>query len=140
MVTEDNSFGYEIKNRIQALGVVPKRLLAAYIDLIIITFIGVLISIVQDFSNLEATFDVPIYSLFMLSLFKDVVYKEGSPGKKLLKLQIIPEERSDIVHYLKRIIRNSTFIIWPIEVIVLIIFKKRIGDMICVTDVLKQNK
>lgn len=140
MVTKDNSLGFEIKNRIHALGVIPKRLLAAYIDLIIITLLGLLISLVQNFSKLDAIFNVPMYSMFMFLVLKDVVYKEGSPGKKILMLQIIPEERSDIVHYLKRIIRNSTLIIWPIEVIVLIIFKKRIGDMICVTDVIKQNK
>lgn len=139
-MTEDNSLGFEIKNWIHGLGIVPKRLLAVTIDLMSVTAIMMVLSKLGNFLRGDPNFDLPFYSILILFLLKDLVNKEGSLGKRILQLQIMPEEKSDITDYLKRIIRNITLVIWPIEVIVLIIFKRRIGDMICATDVIKQNK
>lgn len=69
----------------------------------------------------------PLIMLVFVSL-KDVLGR--SPGKKLMRLRIISITGKPKVSVLCRIVRNVTFIVWPIELIVIALTGIRLTDRI----------
>ena len=86
------------------------------------------------------------YILYLISLifclvgplFKDVFGKR-SVGKKVAKLKIVSENDST-PGIIQLIARNITFYIWPIEALLLLLDKKRLGDVIAKTKVVFEDK
>ena len=122
-----------------------KRIGAFFIDFIIITiiyeipfFILVMLPILQG-KNPSADFVmkralIATFFAYILFVFKDV-FKNGSLGKKIMKLKIIDSESKEDATLGKRILRNITWILSWIEFIVYLASNKRIGDRLAKTDV-----
>lgn len=112
-----------------------KRLIAFFIDYIII-----LLSIFMPLMafNFELVFDylllIVVIVLILVSI-KDLIFRNASIGKRLLHLKIVTE-KNEIPKLYQLIIRNITLFIWPIDIIVLAITKKRIGEIITKTKVI----
>ncbi|MBP5401605.1 MAG: RDD family protein [Treponema sp.] len=124
----------------------PKRIGAFFIDLIIIAviyeipfFILVMIPMFQgamtDSLIIQRTLLCTFFG-YILFIFKDV-FKNGSLGKRIMKLKIIDSETKENASTGKRILRNITWIISWIEFLVYIAAKKRLGDMLAKTDVVE---
>ena len=121
-----------------------KRIGAFIIDFIIIAliydipfFIFVMIPILQGNNN--ATVIMPraflcVFFAYFLLVFKDA-FKNGSFGKKIMKLKIIDLETKEDASLGKRILRNITWILSWMEFIVYLTSNKRIGDILAKTDV-----
>ncbi len=105
-----------------------KRILAIMIDIYMITLLLMGIGFVNDI------FHINIDNLFIfifgfgLFILKDFYSVNGSLGKKIMKTRLMFDNDKNII--IKKIIRNSLIIVWPIEMLVLLIYKKRIGDYI----------
>ncbi|RIX52786.1 hypothetical protein D3P08_12340 [Paenibacillus nanensis] len=68
-------------------------------------------------------------------LLKDL-YKGRSIGKRIMGLVVTDENNNEAIPGAIRLItRNITVLIWPIELITLILMRRRIGDLIAKTNV-----
>jgi len=74
------------------------------------------------------------FSIFTAFLLNKDFFNAKSVAKRKLGYQVIDKKTSEPADELKCVIRNSTLIIWPLEVIVTLISpRKRLGDIIAGT-------
>ncbi len=122
-----------------------KRLAAFFIDFIIIAviyeipfFILVMLPLIQGKSPAPGgtilRLLVSLLFALILLVFKDA-FKGGSMGKKIMKLKIIDCATGENAGAGKRILRNVTWILSWIEIIVYLVSQKRLGDRLANTDV-----
>ena len=80
-----------------------------------------------------------LISIAVLVLVKDI--KNGqSKGKKIMRIAVRDlSNPKQIPVKAKLILRNITLILWPIEIILLLLLKRRIGDIISSTCVVYDN-
>jgi len=93
--------------------------------------------VVEDqflFLNLKITFISITYMLI-----RDILGGK-SIGKKFFKLKIINLNNRKEAGMTNRLLRNVTWVLGPIEIVLLLINGKRIGDWISGTQVVKENK
>ena len=102
------------------------RVVADFIDIYTVTALLLFIDFLVKNSTLKDYYFVILGYGFLIC--KDFYNKKGSFGKKIMKLELVFYNNRNIT--LKKIIRNIFVIIWPVEIIVLFIFNKRIGDFI----------
>lgn len=76
---------------------------------------------------------------FNLYCLKDI-YNGRSIGKRAFKLQVVDSRSNEAASLLQCYIRNIFLILWPIEVVVWLIFRRRVGDMIAMTKVDEYDK
>ncbi|MCK6609693.1 MAG: RDD family protein [Bacteroidia bacterium] len=119
------------------------RLAAALVDVVSLTILnraviflfGTLITSETDDSNKEWFLapDLLLFGamvIFLLSLFlnKDV-FNGQSLGKRLFNLQIIKQSTGQIATPIECVFRNVTLIIWPLEVLFILVSpSSRLGD------------
>ena len=115
-----------------------KRIVAAIVDFYIICFLCTAFIGVLTLGKFDITpFSITMYLLltFLLLLIKDCAFKSASIGKRLLKLELIKTDETKlmIVDTIKRNI--PILVLFPIEVILLVVNNKRIGDIWAKTSV-----
>ena len=121
-----------------------KRIIAGIIDFIIIAviyeipfFILIILPLIagglSSINMIDRIFFCTLIALFLL-IFKDV-FKKGSVGKQIMKLEIIDIKTNEKAFLLYFILRNLTWFLSFVEVIVLMATGKRIGDRIAGTEV-----
>ncbi|MBL4643491.1 MAG: RDD family protein [Flavobacteriaceae bacterium] len=80
------------------------------------------------------------FLLFSIYFNKDGI-KGKSPAKRFLGFVVVDNKTGVIANPIKTVLRNSTLIIWPIEVIVSIFSpSRRIGDYIAGTKLIEDDK
>ncbi len=118
-----------------------KRIFAIVIDYLIILFICLIplfiYAMANAFNVFEALNSVTSFSMLLLIL-KDLPFKNASIGKRIMKIEI-RKENNEVPSICQIILRNITIIIWPIECLLILLKKKRIGDIICNTKVIEKN-
>lgn len=67
------------------------------------------------------------------------LFGKKSIAKRFLKLKIIDSNTGAIASTKQRLLRNATWILGPVEVIVFMLFKYRIGDKIANTTVVPET-
>lgn len=125
-----------------------KRILAALIDVLVIPFILFTLIIVEVVLGkyIRINFDI-IFSIFeflnpFYIFFKDAL--NISIGKKFFKLHIKSDRKEkdwrlpddwpkDKPIWQQLFLRNLTVFIWPIEIIMIFVFDKRLGDKLAHT-------
>ena len=70
-------------------------------------------------------------------IIRDIIGKK-SIGKRIFKLKIINKSDNSETNFIKRFLRNITWLLGPIDIIVFLISKERLGDKIIGTDVVEQ--
>jgi uncharacterized RDD family membrane protein YckC len=125
------------------------RILAMLLDHIVLTFAIMIIASPVFFVTFNNSFtDEPnsisgstdwtlYYLLFCMSLYfnKDMIQGK-SVAKRVLKQEVVSNKTDEVASSIKCLIRNLTIVIWPIEVIVVLISpSRRIGDFIAGTRV-----
>lgn len=121
---------------------INKRILAFLIDLLIICLILTPIFITLTFNDITKKF-FQYFNWFMLIgfllfLLKDVV-KGQSLGKRFIKIIVIDTNNYKIAPSTnKLLIRNVFTFLWPVELLTLIISKKKrkLGDLFAGTNVI----
>jgi hypothetical protein len=114
--------------------------LAFIIDHIIITII-----VVMPASRLESLFEgaqffVILAVAFILCAIKDIV-KGQSPGKFILGIAVRNQnDTSEMPSVAKLFLRNIFCFLWPIDFLILVFSKTKIGDKITGTDVYRLSK
>ena len=80
----------------------------------------------MDISFLSLT--VFFFSFLLLLLYKDIIFANASLGKKLLKIKLksLDEQRLSFLLVLKRTI---PLVLLPVEIVLIILNNKRIGDV-----------
>ena len=81
-----------------------------------------------------------VISLPLIFVYRDVIFRGQSIGKRILKLKIVDLETRDLPLQSKLIRRNVFFFILPVEIILIIIKNQTIGDMITNTTIIKQKQ
>ncbi len=106
---------------------IKKRLLALFIDYFIIALAGFIILYLSRLS-------MPIYLQAVLRslvyMFTKDSFTGQSIGRRLLNISIIDKSSSEAISPVKALVRNIFLMIWPIEIIVLFVTGKRIGDIV----------
>ena len=74
---------------------------------------------------------------FLYLLLRDLP-KNGSVGKMVMKLKVVDVKTKEPASMGKRLLRNVTWFLSWIEIIVYLAAKKRIGDMLAKTDVVEK--
>lgn len=123
-----------------------KRILAILIDHIVGTIISLFIfmgfnweSIINptefNFMRPFETFNTILALGMIYYLLKDT-YQGRSVGKRVIGIAVRDIENSSITPgSIRLIIRNITTFLWPIELLLLILMRRRIGDIIARTQV-----
>jgi uncharacterized RDD family membrane protein YckC len=123
-----------------------KRIIAWVIDYIITSLIQsvlmglFLIKPLMEMGNENSIFDIMTrtliitYCSMIYMIIRDILGKK-SIGKIIMKLKIVNKVDGNESNILKRLIRNITWILAPVEIIVFLIAKERIGDKIAGTEV-----
>jgi len=118
-----------------------KRTMAIFIDFVFASFITSVIFWPIDYLfqiENRGLFDFIQNSFFaILLLSKDVLFKGKSVGKIVCKLELVNLENEN-PKFLNKLLRNLTICIYPIEIIMLL-FDRRIGDMIFQTRVVERK-
>lgn len=108
-----------------------KRLISIFIDYMICLYISSPILFLDIIK-----FEYEVIIILILFSIKDLIFKNQSIGKKIMKLEIVNKE-NEKPNKLILICRNLTLYIWPLEIILLLIFNKRIGDILFNTQVVE---
>lgn len=123
------------------------RLASMLVDQLAMTFIIMLIVMPGFAVSMFEAFDLDhnpssfgfggMFFLFAFGLsayFNKDIFNGRSPGKRILKMQVIDNKTDQVANPLRCLVRNFTIAIWPLEVIfVLINPKRRLGDKIAGT-------
>jgi len=120
-----------------------RRVLAFYIDSIILSaiLVPVIIPFLYRFGH-DTTFPILIFVAFLCLSLKDTL-KGAGIGKRLLRIAVRYSANSDLKPpWYMLFLRNILIFIWPIELIVFLVKKRKIGDYLAKTDVyfLDKNK
>lgn len=114
-------------------------LMAGFIVAFIIKSIGTIFEINFMMNSLNFLINKIAMPIAILGLFvKDLVFKNYSIGKKLMNLEIRSLNNNSLSIF-QLIARNLFYIVWPLEVLILIIIGKRLGDIIFKTEVVFRN-
>lgn len=76
-----------------------------------------------------------VISLPLIFVYRDVIFKGQSIGKRIFKLKIVDLETNSIPLKSKLIRRNVFFFVLPVEIILIIIKNQTIGDTITKTTI-----
>jgi len=83
-----------------------------------------------------------IYASFSYSIYinKDVFFAR-SIGKRICALQVIDRKRNEPASPLQCMVRNITFLVWPLEIIILLVTRnRRLGDLIANTEIVQYRQ
>lgn len=124
-----------------------KRILAFIIDYIILaaafSIICVILYIAEQVPMLSgsrlfyALYGILLLCVMVLFIAKDC-YKGKSIGKKVEKLKVISSEGKKTTIF-QLFIRNITIFIWPVEFILLLLNKEKLGDRLANTIVIEDT-
>jgi uncharacterized RDD family membrane protein YckC len=125
-----------------------QRILAILIDHVVGTMIFGILFLTVNFdsffnptdSNVMKPFETfnAILGFGMIYYLLKDLYKGRSIGKRLMGLVVTDNNNNRTIPGVTRLItRNITVLIWPIELIALILKRRRIGDLIAKTNVNK---
>ncbi len=133
-------FTIEVNLKKYQMNLYFKRFVSFFVDIIIFGFIGGLLALIFDKINSLSFLDEYVfYFLLSLFIFRDLFSHEGSIGKSILKIKIVDSSRQKKNFILRKILRNVTSLIWPIEAIVLISINSRISDRLLNLDVVSKE-
>lgn len=125
-----------------------KRIIAVIIDLVIVGLIQFVLMVLflikpmMDHSLIAEGFNVMIRQLVItygsmgFFIIRDIIGKK-SLGKIIMKLKIINKSDGQETTLLKRLLRNLTWILGPIDIIFYLITKERMGDQLVKTNVVE---
>lgn len=98
-------------------------------------------------SPTDANFDKSFNTFYAILAFGMIYYvvkdihKGSSPGKKAIGLVVRDSENSGSIPKAHRlIIRNVTIFIWPVEFLLLLFTKRKLGDRLAGTQVIQLTK
>lgn len=75
-----------------------------------------------------------LFAIGYSAYFNKDIFNGRSPAKRILKMQVIDNKTGQVANPLKCLARNLTIVLWPLEVIfVLVDPKRRLGDKIAGT-------
>ena len=125
-----------------------KRIIAGFIDYLIACFIqAILVMFFLIMPLLESgnNGDInPIIRVFIISycsmsflLIREIIGKR-SIGKIIMKLKIVNKIDGNDSNLSKRFLRNLTWLLGPLDIIIFLITKERLGDKIFGTNVLEK--
>ena len=119
-----------------------KRILSFLIDHITIWFVFALFVVVEMFVQKDFELFLNKYYIFLLLfmfiyVFKDVINGQ-SIGKRILKIKVV-DLSGNVPKLPNLIIRNITILIWPVEAILVLLYKERLGDRLAKTKVVEQK-
>jgi uncharacterized RDD family membrane protein YckC len=90
-----------------------------------------------DIFNIMARQLIISYCSIMYLVIRDIIGKK-SIGKRIFKLKIVNKLDNNETNFLKRLLRNITWLLPPIDIIIFLISKERLGDKIFGTNVVEQ--
>lgn len=77
------------------------------------------------------------YFSMLFMLVRDLIGKK-SPGKRIMKLKIVDKCNGNEATLKQKFFRNITFLLGPVEIIVFLLTKGRIGDRIAGTKIISE--
>ena len=125
-----------------------KRIIAGIIDYIIACIIQAILMFIffirpliehGDGGNIYNTlirFYIVTFCSISFLIIKDVLGKK-SIGKRIMKLKIVTKNNGSEATFSKRLLRNLTLFLLPIEILILLINKERLGDSLTKTNVVE---
>lgn len=124
-----------------------KRIYAGIIDYVItcviqtvlmgLFFIKPLLTGEADTVNLMARMCIITYGSVMYLIIRDNIGTK-SVGKRIFKLKIVNKHDHNEAGFSKRLLRNVTWLLGGIDVIVFLVLKERLGDRIFGTNVVEE--
>jgi uncharacterized RDD family membrane protein YckC len=127
-----------------------KRIIAGIIDFFITSFIQVILLSLffikplmesgqngNVFNNMVRCLIISYCSVSFM-VIRDIIGKM-SIGKKIMKLKIINKNNGEETAWVKRLMRNLTWLLGPVDLIVFLFTNERLGDKIVGTNVIGEN-
>lgn len=116
-----------------------RRIISIFIDHFIVSLLAVIfwrltLLIVKDDNDLFFWFALGVY-------FNKDIFKTNSIGKSIMGFRVVEAKSNSEANGLKCLMRNLSIIIWPIEVVLLLVNnERRLGDYIAGTKVIPVDK
>ena len=126
-----------------------KRLIAGIIDFVIVSLIQSILMMLffikplMDGNFIAEGLNILIRQLSItycsmgFFIVRDIIGKK-SLGKTIMKLRIVDKNDGKEVNFIKRLLRNLTWVLGPIDIIVFLVTKERLGDNIAKTNVVEK--
>ena len=86
-------------------------------------------------ANQVIILNLQITLISMLYLIVRDILGKRSIGKRIFKMKIVDTKSNETANFMARLLRNITWLLGPIEIIVLLASGKRIGDIIAKTKI-----
>ncbi len=120
-----------------------RRLLAGFVDFYISCLFGTIVFDIITLGKNKFTFvsvSTYVISAITFLVLKDSVFKNASIGKRIFKLEVVKIDKTKltIVDIIKRNI--SIIVLLPVEVFLLIIDNRRIGDIWAKTSIVGDSE
>ena len=117
-----------------------KRILAFIIDYVTFMILLVLFGIVYKFEIVQNSklFYISLFISLTLIYFKDNINAQ-SIGKRIVGLKVVRQNGAK-PSFLQLFLRNLTFCLWPIEAILVLMEKPRLGERFTKTKVISNTK
>lgn len=80
-----------------------------------------------------------ILASFVIFVFRDVIFKGRSIGKRIFRLHIFDKDTKQEVSAGKRIVKNLFFFIYPVDAIVMLASGSSIGNFLTNTEVISEK-
>ena len=119
-----------------------KRLIAFAIDLSSVALLGILLLYIvigiRMISKIMLLVTI-IEALLLTLVFCRDIFTGRSLGRRICGLSVVDADSFHPVSEFRALVRNLFIVVWPIELVVLFLKKRRLGDIVTHTDVVEGN-
>ncbi len=116
---------------------IGKRLVAFLIDLILVSLFGAVFQICIRYIGYVA--GLALVSIVFAVFFCRDIFTGRSLGRRICGLSVVDADSFHPVSEFRALVRNLFIVVWPIELVVLFLKKRRLGDIVTHTDVVEGN-
>ena len=116
---------------------IGKRLVAFLIDLILVSLFGAVFQICIRYIGYVA--GLALVSIVFAVFFCRDIFTGRSLGRRICGLSVVDADSFHPVSEFRALVRNLFIVVWPIELVMLFLKKRRLGDIVTHTDVVEGN-
>ena len=124
------------------MNILGRRILAFLIDELLVMLFMMLLSLVPLNMNtdtlgavwLDLLYYFALLSCMFILIFKDIIGGQ-SIGKRIMKIKVV-DLYDNKPNIFRLILRNITIFIWPVEFLLLLLGKRKIGDILAKTEII----
>jgi hypothetical protein len=114
-----------------------KRCVAFLFDWAFALFLAMFLELIVGLFVTDHLLKIALISMSYAYIYVKDSFTGRGLGKMAMNLSVVNAKNGEVASSKATLVRNIFTILWPIELLVLIIAKRRLGDMVAETDVVE---